>query len=89
VTLLGVVLASLACLDKALGVDEGGRPVETMSEGFPHEGAWRRVVSTDAAMDVKEQLPPILRGDAPQEYFGGALAIELLTEDSIALGMLD
>jgi hypothetical protein len=84
VTLLGIVLASLARLDVVSGDGEGGRPVEAMTEGM-----WRHVVPADAAVDVKEQLPPILWGDAPQEHFGGALVIELSTKDSVALGMLD
>jgi hypothetical protein len=54
VTLLGIVLAPLARLDEVSSVDEGSRPVETMSEGVPHEGVQPHVVGADATMDVEE-----------------------------------
>ena len=53
VSLLGVVLAALACLDEVLGVGEGGSLIEAVPKGLPHEGPWHRVVPADAAVDVK------------------------------------
>ena len=60
-TLLGIVLTAFAHLDQVPGVGEGGWPIEAVPDGLPHEGSWCHVVPTDAAMDVKEQLLPILR----------------------------
>jgi hypothetical protein len=42
-------------------------------------------MSADTVVDVQEQIPPVYRGDTSQEHFGGALMIELPTEDSIVL----
>jgi len=53
-TLLGIVLAPLACLDEVSSVGEGSRPVEAMFKSLPHEGAWPRVVGVDATVDVEE-----------------------------------
>jgi hypothetical protein len=47
------------------------------------------VVPTDAAVDVEEQLPPVLRGDTPQEHLGGALAVKLPEANSVALSEPD
>ena len=63
-TLLGIVLASLAGLEEVSGIGEGGWPVEDMPDIFPHEGPWRRMVPVDAAVDVEEQLLSVLRGDS-------------------------
>ena len=76
-------------LDEVSGIGEGGQLVEAVSEGFPHEGVWHHMVSVDAAMDIENQLPPILWGDALHEHFRDALAIEWPTEDSVALSMPD
>jgi len=86
VALLGVVLASLARLDEVSGIGMGGRPITAVSKGLSHELLW---MSTNADVDVEEQLPPIFWGDAPQEHFIGALAIELPAEDSVVLRMPD
>ena len=64
VTLLGIVLASLVGLDEVPGISKGGRPVEVVPKSFPHEAPWRHVVPVDAAVDVEEQHPSILWGDA-------------------------
>jgi hypothetical protein len=84
--MLSIVLASLACLDVVSSVGEGSRLVEAMSESLSHEGAQPYVVGADATMDVEDEFPPVFCSDTPQEHLRGALAIELSTEDSVALG---
>jgi len=53
VTLLGIVLAPLACLDEIPHIGEGGWPVEVVPRGFSHEGPWHRLVPVDDAVDVE------------------------------------
>lgn len=77
--LLGVVLAFFACPNEVLGVGEGHRLVEAMSEGFPYEGPRGNMVHVDVSMNVEEQLLPHFRGNTSE--------VEMPAHKLIPLGM--
>lgn len=43
----------------------------------------------DADVDVEERLPPVFWGDTSEEHLGGALVVEVLIHDFVALGPLN
>jgi hypothetical protein len=65
VGLAGVELAPFAGAHDLAGVSDRSWPVEALAERIAHEGAWRRVVSAHARVDVPEELAPLRNGYAP------------------------
>ena len=87
--LLGIVFTPLACLDKVPSVSEGGRPVEAMSEGLPTRALGAVWCPQMPLWMLRSSFLPSFVGDALQEHFGGALAVEMSMEDFVALSMPD
>jgi hypothetical protein len=46
------------------GIGDRGGTVEALAERVAHEGAWLRVVTAYARVDVAEELAPLRDGDA-------------------------
>jgi hypothetical protein len=57
--LASVELAPFAGVHNLAGVSDRSGPVEALVERVAHEGAWRRVVTTHARVDVAEELTPL------------------------------
>jgi hypothetical protein len=54
--MLGETLAAIAMLHQLICIPQGRRPVETVVEGFSHQGSGRRVVSALSLMYLFQQL---------------------------------
>jgi hypothetical protein len=81
VLLLGEVLAPLAPSDKFLSFAQRCEPVESSSESLADQRARRRVVSTDAIVDLLQDVLAFLLGNALHEYSrGGAPPVELVSD---------
>jgi hypothetical protein len=46
------------------GIGDRGGPVEALAKRVAHEGAWRRVVTAYARVDVSKELAPLRDGNA-------------------------
>jgi hypothetical protein len=66
--LLGEVLALLAPSDKFLSIAQGCGPIESSSEGLVDQRARRRVVATDAFVDLLEDVLAFFSGNTLHEY---------------------
>jgi hypothetical protein len=64
VGLEGVELAPFAGAHNLTGISDRGGPVEALVERVAHEGAWRRVVTAYARVDVSKELAPLRDGYA-------------------------
>ena len=88
VRLLGVELTPMACSDQALGVPNGGRPIEALTEGVPNQGPRRCVVAASPRVHVAEELASLLEGDAALKDPGRASSVQLplVAVDDVGLG---
>jgi hypothetical protein len=71
----------------SLGVSHCGWLVEALSESVFDEGPRCGVVSTDPAMDVPQQPPSLLDGDAALQDLGVTLLVEFSLNDDKGLSM--
>jgi hypothetical protein len=62
--MLGETLAAIAMLHQVICIPQGCRPVETVAEGFSHQGSGRCVMSTLSLMYLFQQLQPFFRLNA-------------------------
>jgi hypothetical protein len=60
----GVELAPFTGAHDLAGIGDRGGPVEALAERVAHEGAWRRVVTAYARVDVSKELAPLRDGNA-------------------------
>jgi hypothetical protein len=78
-----VVLAPFAGAYNVRGVSHRGRPVEALSKNVLDEGPRRGMVFAGTAMDVLQQLSPLLGGNAVLHDLGVALFIVLSLDDDV------
>jgi hypothetical protein len=78
VRLSRVELTPLATAYNPRGVGHRGRPVETLSEGVPHEGSRCCVVTASPQVYLLQQLLSFGGGYASLENARGAAVVELL-----------
>jgi hypothetical protein len=64
VHLPSIKLAPLAGVHNLLGVGNRRQPVESLAERVPNQGSRHSVMSACSAVDVDQQLSPLLDGDA-------------------------
>lgn len=79
--LLGVKLASFACVHDVLYIHHYGRPIEALSKRIPEKGPGCGIMATDPVVDLKQQLPPLFGWDTLLEHFGQAPCIQLSVDD--------
>ena len=84
--LIGEELATNAMLDKVLCICPGCRPMKTCTEGFADKCPSHSVVPAEYGMDLSQELPPFLFGDASLEHSGGAFLIKFSLMDFAGLG---
>jgi hypothetical protein len=65
------------------GINHRGWPVESLLESVPDEGPRRSMVSIGTAVDVLQQLSPLLGGDVVLQDLGVALFIDLSFDDDV------
>lgn len=68
VGLSSIVLTYFTCLHHRVLVGHCSRPIETLPEGVSHEASWGGKVFAGPAMDVLQELPPLLDQDTPLLY---------------------
>jgi hypothetical protein len=78
VRLSRVELTPLAGAYNPSGIGHRGRPVETLSEGIPHEGSRCYVVTASPRVYLLQQLLFFGDGYASLENARGAAVVELL-----------
>jgi hypothetical protein len=66
--LLGEVLAPLAPSDEFFGVAQSCGPIESSPEGLADQCARRRMVATDAFVDLLQDALAFFSGNALHEY---------------------
>jgi hypothetical protein len=54
--MLGEMLVAIAMLHQLICIPQGRRPVETVAEGFSHQGSARHMVSALPLMYLFQQL---------------------------------
>jgi hypothetical protein len=87
VLLFGEVLTSLAPSDKFFGVAQSCRPVEGLPEGLADQRTRRRVVATDALVDLLQDVLAFLPGDALHEYSRRcAPPVKFVSDEDVGLG---
>ena len=64
VRLPSIKLAPFAGAHDLFGVSDCRWPIKPLAECVPDQDSWRSVMSTDSALDVNQQLPSLLDGDA-------------------------
>jgi hypothetical protein len=81
VLLLGEVLAPLAPSDEFLGTAQSCGPVESSLESLADQRARRRVVATDAFVDLLQNVFAFFPGKTLHEYSrSGTLRLELVSD---------
>jgi hypothetical protein len=89
-SLLGEVLTSLAPSDKFFGVAQSCGPVKSSPEGLADQRAGRRVVATDALVDLLQDVLAFLPRDTLHEYSRRcAPLVKLVSDEDVALGAAD
>ena len=76
-------LATGASLDQVLSVCPGRRPIKACMEGLAYKGPGCSVMTAESGMDFRQEIPPLLFGDAPLKDSGSAFLIKLSLMDSI------
>jgi hypothetical protein len=88
--LLGEILTSLAPSDEFFSVTQSCGPVEGSPEGLADQRTRRRVVTTDALVDLLQDVLAFLPGDALHEYSGRcAPLVKLVSDEDVGLGAAD
>jgi hypothetical protein len=78
VLLLGEVLAPLAPSNEFHSITQGCGPIESSSESLAEQRARRRVIATDAFVDLLQDVLAFFPGNALHEYSrSGASPVEL------------
>jgi hypothetical protein len=81
VLLLGEVLSPLAPSDEFLGITQSCGPVESSSKSLADQRARRRVVATNAFVDLLQYVLAFFPGDTLLEYSrSGASPVELVSD---------
>jgi hypothetical protein len=81
VLLLGEVLSPLAPSDEFLGITQSYGPVESSSKSLADQRARRRVVATNAFVDLLQYVLAFFPGDTLLEYSrSGASPVELVSD---------
>jgi hypothetical protein len=81
VLLLGEVLAPLAPSEEFLSIAQGCGPIESSSEGLVDQRARRRMVVTDAFVDLLQDVLAFFSGNTLHEYSrSGAFPVELVLD---------
>jgi hypothetical protein len=81
VLLLGKVLAPLAPSNEFLDIAQSCRPVESSSKGLADQCAGRRVVVTDALVDLLQDVLAFFSGNTLHEYSrSGVPPVELVSD---------
>ena len=86
VRLSSVELATLAGPHDVGGVDDRGGPVKALPKHVTHEGAWCGVVTTDAGVDVPDQLLALGDRDAALQDARGTALVQLSVDHDEGLG---
>ena len=87
--LVGEKLASDAMLDKVLCVCSGRRPIKTCTEGLANKGPSCGVMTAEAGMNFRQELPPLFLGDTSLKNSGSAFLIDLSVVNLVGLRTLD
>ena len=83
VALIGKQLATDAVLDKVSCVCSSCWPIEACAEGLADKCPSRNVVSAESDMDLSQELPAFLLGDASLEHSGRTFLIEFPLMDLV------
>jgi hypothetical protein len=78
-----IVLTPFAGAYNVRGISHRGWLVESLLESVPDEGPRRSMVSAGTAVDVLQQLSPLLGGDAALQDLGVALFIDISFDDDV------
>jgi hypothetical protein len=79
--LLGEVLTPVAPSDEFLSITQSCGPAESSSEGLADQCSRRRVVATNAFVDLLQDVLAFFSGNALHEYSkSGAPPVELISE---------
>ena len=76
-------LAIDATLDQIMCICSGRRPIETCTEGLAYKGPGCGVVAAESSMNLGQELPPFLFGNAPLEHSGSTFLIKLSLVDLV------
>jgi hypothetical protein len=83
---VGVELAPFAGAHDLSGISDRGGPVEALAERVAHKGAWCRVVTAYARVDVSKELAPLRDGNASlQDAWHNAL-VQVAVDEGERLG---
>jgi hypothetical protein len=82
---LGELLAPLAPSDEFLSIAQGCGPIESSSEGLADQPTGRRVVATDAFVDLLQDVLAFFSGDALHEYSRSGAPPVVTPENSITI----
>ena len=85
-SLLSVELASLTPADDLLCLSQHSGPVKTLMKGFSNQRPQGHVMSTYSSMDLKEELFPLVGGDALHEYSRRTSLVKFVTKHDEHLG---
>jgi hypothetical protein len=81
VLLLGEALAPLASSDEFVGIAQSYGPIESSPEGLGHQRARRRVVATEAFVNLLQDVLAFFSGNTLHEYSrGGAPPVDLVSD---------
>ena len=83
--LVGKELASNATLDKVLCICSGRWPIKPCTEGLANKGPSCGVVPAETGMNLSQELPALLLGDASLKDSGSAFLIELSVVNLVGL----
>ena len=86
VRLSSIEPAALAGPHDVGGVGDRGGPVKALSKRIAHEGARRSVVTTDAGVNVSDQLLALKNGDASLQNVRGTTLVQLIVDQNEGLG---
>ena len=78
---------SLTSTDDLLCISQRSGPVKTLAKGFSDQRPWGHMMSEDFGMDLKEELLPLVGGDALHEHPRWTPFIEFITERDDGLGV--
>jgi energy-converting hydrogenase A subunit M len=88
--LLGEELTSLARSDEFFSIDQSYGQVESSSESFAHQHARRRVVATDALVDLLRDVLALISRYALHAYSRSSTPhVELVPDYYVGLGSAD
>ena len=82
---VGEELASDATLDKVLCICSDRRPIKPCTEGLANKGPSCGVMTAEAGMNFRQELPPLFLGDTSLKNSGSAFLVELSVMDLLGL----